>query len=98
MAQSGFEALEYTLKNKYDLIFMDHLMPEMNGVECYERIKKQTEGLNNETPVIVLTANAIKGAYENYIELGFRDVCFKPYPKDELITIINKHLNSTLLD
>lgn len=98
MAQSGFEALEYTLKNKYDLIFMDHLMPEMNGVECYERIRKQTEGLNNETPVIVLTANAIKGAYENYIELGFRDVCFKPYTKDELITIINKHLNSTLLD
>lgn len=98
MATSGFEALDYTSKKKYDLIFMDHLMPEMNGVECFEKIRCQENGMNLDTPVIVLTANAIKGAYENYIDLGFSDVCFKPYSKDELINLINKNLQQTLLD
>ena len=98
MAVSGFEALEYTSKKKYDLIFMDHLMPEMNGVECFNAIRVQDGGMNIDTPVIVLTANAIKGAYENYLEMGFADVCFKPYSKDELIYIINKKLSTTSLD
>ena len=93
LAESAKDALVLTLKNKYDLIFMDHLMPEIDGVECFNMIKNQEGGLNCDTPVIVLTANAIKGATEKYSEIGFADVCFKPYTKDQLIKLINKHLS-----
>ena len=93
LAESAKDALVLTLKNKYDLIFMDHLMPEIDGVECFNMIKNQEGGLNCDTPVIVLTANAIKGATEKYSEIGFADVCFKPYTKDQLIKMINKHLS-----
>ena len=93
LAESAKDALVLTLKNKYDLIFMDHLMPEIDGVECLKLIREQEGGLNNDTPIIVLTANAIKGAQEKYTQLGFADVCFKPYTKDQLIKIINKHFS-----
>lgn len=93
LAESAKDALVLTLKNKYDLIFMDHLMPEVDGVECFNLIKNQENGLNAGTPVIVITANAIKGAQEKYTEIGFADVCFKPYTKDQLIKLINKHFS-----
>ena len=89
LAESGKDALVLTTKNRYDLIFMDHLMPEMDGVECFKEIRKQENGKNTETPVIVLTANAIKGAREKYIEMGFKDALFKPYSRDALVKALN---------
>lgn len=89
-AMSGFEALELTLKNKYDIIFMDHMMPEMDGVEAFQKIREQKDGLNQDTPVIVLTANAIKGTREEYFSIGFNDVCFKPTTQQELISALKK--------
>ena len=77
-AFSGAEALDYTKENKYDLIFMDHMMPEMDGVEAMHRIKEQKDGLNRETTVIVLTANAVTGAKEEYLKEGFHDFLSKP--------------------
>ena len=83
-AKSGKAALEMTLSNKYDIIYMDHMMPEMDGVETFKRIREQADGLNCDTPVVVLTANAIKGSKEEYFKIGFNDVCFKPTTQKEL--------------
>ena len=92
LAESGKDALVLTAQNHYDLIFMDHLMPEMDGIECFKEIKIQEDGLNTETPIIVLTANAIKGAREKYIEIGFKDALFKPYSRDDLVKVLNNSL------
>ncbi len=83
-ASSGKLALEMTLKNKYDIIFLDHMMPEMDGIETFKHIKEQTEGPNTKTPIVVLTANAIKGSREEYLGIGFDDVCYKPTTQKEL--------------
>ncbi len=82
-ASSGMEALELTKANKYDIIFLDHMMPQMDGVETFKRLREQ-EGPNMYTPVIVLTANAIKGSFDEYMSIGFNDVCYKPTTQKEL--------------
>ena len=65
-AMSGKEALKYTKDNKYNIIFMDHMMPEMDGEETMKRIRDQHDGKNVDTPIIVLTANAMQGAHIEY--------------------------------
>lgn len=87
-AESGREALEYTLKFKYDLILMDHMMPEMDGAETLENIRSQENGLNTDTPVIVQTANAMQGAREQYLDMGFAGYLCKPIISSELISKI----------
>ena len=77
-ATSGQMALEFTGKDKFDIIFMDHMMPGMDGVEAFHEVRKQENGLNIDTPIVVLTANAIKGSYEEYMGYGFDDVCYNP--------------------
>ena len=57
-ADSGETALTMTTNNRYDMILMDHLMPGMSGIECMQRIRKQSGGRNNHVPIIALTANA----------------------------------------
>lgn len=83
-AKSGQEALELTLEEKFDIIFMDHMMPQMDGIEAFHAITEQENGLNKVTPVVVLTANAIKGTYEQYMDEGFVDVCYKPTTQKDL--------------
>ena len=89
-AKSGKDALELTLNNKYDIIFLDHMMPEMDGVETFQRIRSQESGLNTDVPIIVLTANAIKGSKEEYLNIGFNDVCYKPTKQEELYSTLIK--------
>lgn len=74
---SGFEALERCQNKKYDLIFMDHRMPKMDGIECFKKIQ-QMDTENSDTPVIVLTANALSGMREKYMKEGFVDYLTKP--------------------
>ncbi|MBO6015228.1 MAG: response regulator [Lachnospiraceae bacterium] len=76
-AASGQQALELCRENQYDLIFMDHMMPYMDGIEATGKLKEEG-GINSETPVIVLTANAISGAKEMYLQSGFVDYMSKP--------------------
>lgn len=76
-ASSGLETLERVRSEKYDIIFMDHMMPDMDGVETFRRMKKM-EHLNMETPVIMLTANAMSGAAEEYAQEGFAGYLSKP--------------------
>ncbi len=87
---TGKEAIELIKKNKYDLILMDIMMPEMNGIETFNIIKKDKKF---NTPVIALTADAISGAETKYTELGFDDYLSKPFSKEQLGSIANKLLN-----
>ena len=77
-AQSGRECLGLVQKKKYDLIFLDHMMPGMDGIETLQAMKELAGNQNQETPVISLTANAIRGAREEYLAAGFQDYLTKP--------------------
>ena len=83
-APNGQEALRKTLNIKYDVIFMDHLMPEMDGIQCFKRIKEQTGGRNRETKVVVLTANADEENRTLYARMNFDGYLSKPVSGDEL--------------
>ncbi len=88
--KSGFECLDLiTAGNKFDLIFLDDVMPKMLGSETLVRLKK-TEGFN--TPVVALTANAVSGMREKYLLLGFDDYLAKPIERNELDIILKKYL------
>ena len=89
-ASSGFEALDLTKANPYDIIFLDHMMPEMDGVETFKKMREQTDGPNANTPIIVLTANAIKGSEDEYLNIGFNDVCYKPTTQKDLYSALMK--------
>lgn len=88
---SGPMALRAAAQHKFDLIFLDHFMPGMDGIETRERLV-QENNLNHETPVIALTANAIKGAEEEYRAHGFTDVVYKPTTQEALNAILWKYL------
>lgn len=91
-AENGMDALDKIQKWKYDLIFMDHLMPVMDGVECFHRMKEMENHPNITTPVIILTANAIIGAKEEYMQAGFADYLSKPVQEKELNAVLLKYL------
>ena len=77
-AESGEDALQHTLSIPYDLILMDQRMPGMDGTEALSRVRAQENGANRKTPVICLTADAISGAKEKYLDSGFSDYISKP--------------------
>ena len=77
-AESGKETLDLVTKQHFDVIFLDHRMPEMDGIETFEAMKVLPDNLNKDVPVIALTANAISGAREEYMEHGFTDYISKP--------------------
>lgn len=83
-ATSGAQCLEMIQAKRYHIIFMDHMMPEMDGVETLHELQKQQEHPNVDTPVIVLTANAILGAEEEYLKQGFKAYLAKPVRSNEL--------------
>ena len=83
-ARSGKECLEKQHDKKYDLIFLDYRMPGMDGTETFQAIKKDLSSPNLTTPVIVLTANAISGARDNFLKIGFDDYLTKPVESDKL--------------
>ena len=88
-SESGFDAIELLKNNKYDLILMDDMMPKMSGTETLKEIQK------NELyagPIVVLTANALTGMKEKYIELGFTDYLAKPIEKSELNRVLKTYL------
>ena len=92
-AKSGKEALEMSLKLHYDAIFMDHLMPEMDGVECLEKLRYQSGGLNRTTPVIVLTANAGSENRELYRRSGFDGYLVKPVSGEAMEEILIQYIS-----
>ncbi len=91
-AESGMKCLEMTREKKYDLIFMDHLMPEMDGVETLKRLRQETDNPNRDTIVLALTANAIKGLQDFYIQEGFYAYLTKPIDWKKLEELLLKLL------
>jgi len=91
---SGFAALEAVRKNFYDLVLMDHMMPEMDGIETTKLIREM--GNENphytELPIIALTANAISGTKEMFLSHGFNDFLSKPIDTVKLNTVLAKWL------
>ncbi len=87
-AESGAQALALTAENAYDLIFMDHMMPGMDGIETLQRIRERAQEPNADTPVIALTANAVTGAREMYLSAGFDDFLTKPIVPEKLEALI----------
>ena len=77
-AESGQQCLMLTGQNHYDAIFMDHMMPQMDGVECFRKLREQPGGLCRETPVIILTANADSENRALYKKEGFDAYLLKP--------------------
>ena len=96
-AVSGSECLECVKTTPYQMIFLDHMMPEMDGLETLEHMKNLADNPNAQTPVIMLTANAIVGAKEEYIEAGFTDYLTKPIRETELLEMILKYLPEELI-
>jgi signal transduction histidine kinase/CheY-like chemotaxis protein len=88
-ASSGKEAVRLAGKNNYDIIFMDHMMPEMDGIEAAALIRKAESG-DRHVPIIALTANAISGMREFFIKEGFDDYISKPIEISQLDLIIEK--------
>jgi len=93
-ALSGKECLELIKDTKYDIIFMDHMMPDMNGIETFERIKSDSTHMNTDTPVVMLTANATSGMEEEYLEMGFDGYLSKPIDTDKLDEILGRYISS----
>ena len=76
-AGGGAEAIDMVVKKDYDLIFMDHMMPEMDGIEAMHRIRKILKS-DQHTVIVALTANAVSGAREMFLEEGFDEFLAKP--------------------
>jgi CheY-like chemotaxis protein/anti-sigma regulatory factor (Ser/Thr protein kinase) len=83
-AESGAEAIKKIKANSYDLVFMDYMMPEMDGIEAAVRIREMDEGRYRDLPVIALTASAVTGSREKFIEAGMNDFISKPIDAAEL--------------
>ncbi|MBQ3601936.1 MAG: response regulator [Lachnospiraceae bacterium] len=96
MVQSGKLCIQRCKEQQYHLILMDHMMPEMDGIETLNYLKGH-DNLNQNTPVIVLTANAIVGMRENYIKNGFSDYLSKPIDRVEMETVLMKYLPEELV-
>ena len=94
LAVSGKKAIEMMRKNSYHILLLDHMMPEMDGVETLREL--QAASLTEHTAVVALTANAVSGARETYFSLGFDDYLSKPIELDKLEAILKKHLPKEL--
>lgn len=94
-AMSGDECIQILKDNKFDIILLDQMMPGMSGIETLTEIRKKS--LIGDIPVICLTADAIKGARENYIKLGFTDYFSKPIVYTELEELLFKYIPKDMI-
>ncbi|MDR2569061.1 MAG: response regulator [Oscillospiraceae bacterium] len=90
-ADGGYQAIEMVKQKDYDIIFMDHMMPELDGVETVREIRK-LGGKYNALTIIALTANAFKSAKDMFLTNGFDDFIAKPIDTAELRSIVRRHL------
>ncbi len=92
MAEKGKTALKMLEKIHPDIIFMDHMMPDMDGIETFRKIRRRPGIYNQTVPVIALTANTIAGARNMFIEEGFSDYVSKPIEISELERVLSKFI------
>ncbi|MDE7304221.1 MAG: response regulator [Oscillospiraceae bacterium] len=97
LADSGRKAIEMINSAYYDLVFMDHMMPELDGVDTTKMIRSQNDAYSKELPIIALTANAVSGAREMFLESGFNDFISKPIQLPLLEKILEKWLPEQMI-
>lgn len=97
-ATSGKECLALMEKKAYHIIFMDHQMPEMDGVETLKQSALMQNNLSKDAVMIILTANAVSGAREMFLQEGFQDYLSKPIDVSKLEAMILKYLPKELID
>ena len=91
-AVNGPEALEKIQSKEYDFVFMDHMMPEMDGVETFHRIRNKVGSYYKKVPIIAVTANAIAGSREMFMREGFNDFLEKPVELSVLDRLLRRHI------
>ena len=91
-ANCGSDAVKMASFNKYDIIFMDHLMPVMDGIETLRLIRSDDSGMNSNTPTIILTANTASGMKDEYLSVGFDDYLEKPAKPELLYKLVQKYI------
>lgn len=91
LVESGAAAIERASEKHYDIIFMDYMMPEMDGIQTLEKLRSM-DTPNNKTPIIVLTADALAGVREKYIRAGFKDYISKPIDGNNLEKMLIRYL------
>ncbi|MCH5248603.1 MAG: response regulator [Lachnospiraceae bacterium] len=91
-ATSGHEALEIIENMNYDFVFMDHMMPEMDGIETFHRIRDKAGRYYQQVPIVALTANAAPGNREMFLEEGFNDFVEKPLEVSVLERVLKRNL------
>ncbi|MDE6595834.1 MAG: response regulator [Oscillospiraceae bacterium] len=96
-ADSGKKAVQMVRSGYYDLVFMDHMMPEMDGVDTTKMIRSQGDAYSKGLPIIALTANAVSGAKEMFLESGLNDFISKPIQLPQLEKILAKWLPAKLV-
>lgn len=96
-ASSGKESIELCRANAYDIIFMDHMMSGMDGVEAMKRIRTDVSGLNGANPIVALTANAMSSSKQMFLAEGFDGFVSKPIEIDELERVLKQVLPKTMV-
>ncbi len=96
-ASNGIQAIEMTRKKKYDLVFMDHLMPDMDGIEAHREIRFMEKDCAEKTPIIALTANIGGEVREMFASEGFQDFISKPIQPELLRKILVERLPANLI-
>lgn len=94
---SGQEAIDLMKKQKFDIVYMDHMMPGMDGVETVHRIRSSSDPYFQSVPIVALTANAINGAREMFLEEGFQDFVAKPIEISALERSLRRFLPRDLI-
>ncbi len=97
-AENGDDCVALFKKKHYDVIFLDHMMPDKDGIETISEMKACTDTPNEKTPVICLTANAVSGMREMYIKAGFDDYLTKPIDTDRLESMLLMYLPNELVE
>jgi CheY-like chemotaxis protein len=97
-ALSGKDALELVRKNAYDIVFLDHRMPEMDGIQTLHAMQEMQDNLSAGKPCVALTANALSGIKKMYLDEGFDDYLSKPVNPDRLEELIRRYLPPDYLE
>lgn len=90
-AESGKACLRLVATNCYDFILLDHIMPEMDGIQTLQELRNMPDNKSKDAKIIVLTANAIQGAKEDYLRHGFDDYLSKPIDMAEVERVLKKY-------
>lgn len=98
VASGGMEGIDRIRERDFDLVLLDYMMPEVDGIETLKRIRAMEDDYLKKIPVVALTANAVSGAREMFINEGFQDYISKPIDMDKLEYVLMEYLPHTIIE